>query len=281
MGACDFHTPLSPREGKDIIKKAYKKGIRAFDTAFSYSEADSMLYSAMREMGVKRDEYEIWSKVMPLPTLRKKVDVSRRRLGSDYFDILMLHWPTREDSLFSSLKTLESLKNEGITKEIGVSNFPLSLLSEIIKDFSISYHERPLSLIWNKVWEEEKKLPINTIAYSPGGFGLLSGNYSPTNPPKDERKTIKALYSPLFPSLLEEIKTLGHKYNVSPYFISLSWVSAMGPWAIVRGVGKEEDLDIMTLQLEEDEVDNLSSIAKEISLSNSSDNIFSHNWMLQ
>ena len=210
MGACDFHTPLSPREGKDIIKKAYKKGIRAFDTAFSYSEADSMLYSAMREMGVKRDEYEIWSKVMPLPTLRKKVDVSRRRLGSDYFDILMLHWPTREDSLFSSLKTLESLKNEGITKEIGVSNFPLSLLSEVIMDFSISYHERPLSLIWNKEWEEEKKLPINTIAYSPGGFGLLSGNYSPTNPPKDERKTIKALYSPLFPSLLEEIKTLGH-----------------------------------------------------------------------
>ena len=148
-------------------------------------------------------------------------------------------------------------------------------------DFSISYHERPLSLIWNKEWEEEKKLPINTIAYSPGGFGLLSGKYSPTNPPKDERKTIKALYSPLFPSLLEEIKTLGHKYNVSPYSISLSWVSEMEPWAIVRGVGKEEDLDIMTIQLEEDEVDNLSSIAKEISLSNSSDNIFSHNWMLQ
>ena len=281
MGACDFHTPLSPRDGKDIIKKAYKKGIRAFDTAFSYSGADSMLYSAMREMGVKRDEYEIWSKVMPVPTLRKKVDVSRRRLGSDYFDILMLHWPTREDSLFSSLKTLESLKNEGITKEIGVSNFPLSLLSEIIKDFSISYHERPLSLIWNKEWEEEKKLPINTIAYSPGGFGLLSGNYSPTNPPKDERKTIKALYSPLFPSLLEEIKTLGHKYNVSPYSIAYSWVYVSNPWAIVRGVGNEKDLDIVTIQLEEDEIKKLTSIAKEISLSNSSDNIFSHNWMLQ
>ena len=56
MGACDFHTPLSPREGKDIIKKAYTKGIRAFDTAFSYSGADSMLYSAMRAKGVSRDE---------------------------------------------------------------------------------------------------------------------------------------------------------------------------------------------------------------------------------
>ena len=281
MGACDFHTPLSPREGKDIIKKAYKKGIRAFDTAFSYSGADSMLYSAMREKGVSRDKYEIWSKVMPLPTLRKKVDASRRRLGSDYFDILMLHWPTKEESLFSSLITLESLKNEGITKEIGVSNFPLSLLSKVIKDFPISFHERPLSLIWNKEWEEEKKLPINTIAYSPGGFGLLSGKYSPSNLPKDERKTIKALYSPLFPSLLEEIKTLGHKYNVSPYSIAYSWVYISNPWAIVRGVGNEKDLDIVTIQLEEDEIKKLTSIAKEISLFNSSDNIFSHNWMLQ
>ena len=281
MGACDFHTPLSPREGKDIIKKAYQKGIRAFDTAFSYSGADSMLYSAMREKGVSRDEYEIWSKVMPLPTLRKKVDASRRRLGSDYFDILMLHWPTKEESLFSSLITLESLKNEGITKEIGVSNFPLSLLSKVIKDFPISFHERPLSLIWNKEWEEEKKLPINTIAYSPGGFGLLSGKYFPSNLPKDERKTIKALYSPLFPSLLEEIKTLGHKYNVSPYSIAYSWVYISNPWAIVRGVGNEKDLDIVTIQLEEDEIKKLTSIAKEISLFNSSDNIFSHNWMLQ
>ena len=212
MGACDFHTPLSGREGKNIIKKAYKTGIKAFDTAFSYSEADSLLYSAMREMGVKRDEYEIWSKVMPVPTLRKKVDASRRRLGSDFFDILMLHWPTREESLFSSLKILESLKNENIAKEIGVSNFPISLLSKVINDFPISHHERPLSLIWNKEWEEEKKLQLKTIAYSPGGFGLLSGKYSLSTPPKDERKNIKALYSPLFPCLLEKIKNLYLQY---------------------------------------------------------------------
>ena len=281
MGACDFHTPLSPRDGKDIIKKAYKKGIRAFDTAFSYSGADSMLYSAMREMGVKRDEYEIWSKVMPLPTLRKKVDVSRRRLGSDYFDILMLHWPTREDSLFSSLKTLESLKNEGITKEIGVSNFPLSLLSEIIKDFSISYHERPLSLIWNKEWEEEKKLPINTIAYSPGGFGLLGGKYSLSNPPDDERKTIKALSSPLFPCLLEKINGLKDKYNTSQYSIALSWVIAMEPWAIIRGAGKEKDFDIDIVSMEIDEINQLTKLATEITSAFNQDNVFSHNWLLQ
>ena len=80
---------------------------------------------------------------------------------------------------------------------------------------------------------------------------------------------------------MEEIKTLGHKYNVSPYSISLSWVSEMEPWANVRGVRNKKDLDIVTIQPEEKKIKKLTSIAKEISLSNSSDNIFSHNWMLQ
>lgn len=281
MGACDFHTPISPRAGKDIIKKAWKNGIKAFDTAFSYNNADSMLYSAMRELQVERTDYEIWSKVMPLPTMRKKIETSRRRLGSDYFDLLMLHWPIDDESLFSSLKTLESLKNENITREIGVSNFPLPLLKRVMNDFQISFHERPLSLIWNKDWKEEEELSINTIAYSPGGFGLLSGKYSSATPPEDERKNIKAFSSPLFPQLLESIQKLAEKYNTTSYSVAISWVVSMAPWAIVRGVGKEEELEIKTPSLTEKEIDELTAIADEISLSYTSDNIFSHNWMLR
>ena len=281
MGACAFHSPLPPREGKDLIKKAFRKGIRAFDTAFSYSEADSLLYSAMREAGIEREEYEIWSKVMPLPTMRKKVDASRRRLGSDYFDILMIHWPTDDKALFSSLKALESMKEEKVTKEIGISNFPLSLLTKVMKDFPISYHERHLSLIWNKTWEEEKKLPIKTITYSPGGFGLLGGKYSLSNPPDDERKTIKALSSPLFPCLLEKINELKDKYSTSQYSIALSWVIGMEPWAIIRGAGKEKDFDIDIVSMEIDEINQLTKLATEITSAFNQDNVFSHNWLLQ
>ena len=281
MGSCDFHSQLSPREGKNIIKKAWKSGIKAFDTAFSYNESDSILYSAMKEARVERDEYEIWSKVMPVPTLRKKVDASRRRLGSDYFDILMLHWPKGDESLFSSLKELESLKNEEVTREIGVSNFPLPLLSSVTKDFPISFHERHLSLIWNKDWKEERNLPIKTIAYSPGGFGLLSGKYSRDYPPQDDRRTIKAFSSPLFPLLMDKINTLSIKYGSSPYSIAYSWVEAMTPWAIVRGAGKEEDLHFNPPFLEEKDIEELTEIADKISLTSPSDNIFSHNWMLR
>lgn len=281
MGKCDFHSPISPRLGKDIIKKAYKNGIRAFDTAFSYGEADSILFSAMREMNKEREEYSVWSKVMPVPTLEKKIESSLRRLKSSYFDILMIHWPSDDAFLYNSLKTLETLKEKGITKEIGVSNFPLPLLEKTVNDFQISYHERPLSLIWNKDWEREKKLPIKTIAYSPGGFGLLGGKYSLENPPLDERREIKAFASPFFPLLMKRIKEIADFHSSTPYAVAYSYVMEERPWAIVRGAGKTEDVVFSIPSLQENEREELTRLSQKITLSLSSDNIFSHNWQLR
>ena len=73
-----FHAHLSSREAKNIIKKAYRTGIRMFDTAFSYNEADSLLYSAMKEAG--KDDWSVISKIMPVPTFRKKAEISLSRL---------------------------------------------------------------------------------------------------------------------------------------------------------------------------------------------------------
>ncbi|MGN1163285.1 MAG: aldo/keto reductase [Candidatus Ornithospirochaeta sp.] len=280
LGTSSFGRNLTPQKAKELIKAAWKMGYSSFDTAFSYNSADSMLYSAMRSMGVERERYQIWSKVMPVPTLKKKAEASLRRLGSDYFDILMLHWPTEGESLFASLKALEELKKEGKTREIGVSNFPISLLSSVSRDFGVSYHERPLSLIWNKDWEEEKKNSIKTIAYAPGGFGLLGGKYSPLDPPPDKRATIEALWSPHFPSLLEKMDSLSSRYGISKYEVALSWTEAQSPWAIVRGAGHKEDLDAKTMEMEKKDVDALSALSDAVTLSYSSDNIFSHNWRL-
>ena len=91
MGDGSFHSLLSPSAAKAIIRKAWKEGIRAFDSAFSYREADSLLYSALREMNAERCDYAIWSKVMAVPTLERKALSSLKRLGTDHFDILMLH----------------------------------------------------------------------------------------------------------------------------------------------------------------------------------------------
>ena len=214
FSAASFHDKLSPREGKNLIKIAYRAGIRCFDTAFSYQEASSCLYSALKELG--KDDVCIISKVMPVPTIRKKVETELRRLGRDYLDVLLLHWPTAEPQLSESLEELSKIKEEGKAKSIGVSNFPLPLLIWCKDRFPIEYHERPLSLLWSKGWEDEKTMEIKTIAYSPLSAGLLSGKYLQRDDIDGERKDLPVTSSRVFPQNLETIHGKPEK--------ALSWV---------------------------------------------------------
>ncbi len=272
MGEDIFHKKINPIESKRIIKKALSMGINTFDSAYSYKDSDSILYSALREAKVERENWKIVEKVMPIPSLDKKVDISRKRLKTDYLDILLLHWPTNNSELYSSLSKLEKLKNEDIIKEYGVSNFPLSLLKKVSLDFDISYHERPLSLVWNKDYEEERKLEIKTLSYGPLGFGFLS---------KEEKPRLS--YLPFYSSkerekLFATLDKMEEKYKVSRETIAYSWTRQKEPYAIIRGVSSIEQLSLSAIELSSDDIKELDEVANSITLSSPSDNIFSHNY---
>ena len=271
FSAASFHDKLSPREGKNLIKIAYRAGIRCFDTAFSYQEASSCLYSALKELG--KDDVCIISKVMPVPTIRKKVETELRRLGRDYLDVLLLHWPTAEPQLSESLEELSKIKEEGKAKSIGVSNFPLPLLIWCKDRFPIEYHERPLSLIWSKDWEEEKLLGLKTIAYSPLGMGLLSGKYEKADEIQDRRRTLPMLSSQIFQEILNEV------YKKPE--IALSWVYEEEPWAVVSGFSSPEQPQLLNKieHIDTELKKKLTRLADEISKETNEDNIFAHRWM--
>ena len=271
FSAASFHDKLSPREGKNLIKIAYRAGIRCFDTAFSYQEASSCLYSALKELG--KDDVCIISKVMPVPTIRKKVETELRRLGRDYLDVLLLHWPTAEPQLSESLAELSKIKEEGKTKSIGVSNFPLPLLIWCKDRFPIEYNERPLSLIWSKDWEEEKLLGLKTIAYSPLGMGLLSGKYEKADEIQDRRRTLPMLSSQIFQEILNEV------YKKPE--IALSWVYEEKPWAVVSGFSSPEQPQLLNKieHIDTELKKKLTRLADEISKETNADNIFAHRWM--
>ena len=271
FSAASFHDKLSPREGKNLIKIAYRAGIRCFDTAFSYQEASSCLYSALKELG--KDDVCIISKVMPVPTIRKKVETELRRLGRDYLDVLLLHWPTAEPQLSESLEELSKIKEEGKAKSIGVSNFPLPLLIWCKDRFPIEYHERPLSLIWSKDWKEEKLLGLKTIAYSPLGMGLLSGKYEKADEIQDRRRTLPMLSSQIFQEILNEV------YKKPK--IALSWVYEEEPWAVVSGFSSPEQPQLLNKieHIDTELKKKLTRLADEISKETNADNIFAHRWM--
>ena len=272
MGEGVFHKKLALVESKRIIKKAISMGISTFDSAYSYQDSDSILYSALKEAKVERENWRIVEKVMPIPTLEKKVDASRKRLKTDYLDILLLHWPTNNNELYSSLSKLEKLKNEDIIKEYGVSNFPLSLLKKVSLDFDVSYHERALSLVWNKDYEEERKLEIKTLSYGPLGFGFLSKEKKP------RRSSLPFYSSKEREKLFSTLDKMEEKYKVSRETIAYSWVNQKEPYAIIRGVSSIEQLSLSAIELSSDDIKELDEVANSITLSSPSDNIFSHNY---
>ena len=280
MGDSTFHRMLSPSDSKNLIKEAIRSGITAFDSAYSYKSADNYLYSAIKELSIERQNIEITTKVMPIPTLEKKVETCLNRLHTNYIDALLLHWPADDASIFKSLKRLENLKAKGIVKKIGVSNFPLQLLKKAISDFSIEIHERPLSLIWNKNYEDEKELAIDIYGYAPLGMGTLSKDVGQEEF-EDTRKDLYIFKDGFieYKDLMSEIRKLSEKYECSFANIALSWVESIGVYAVVFGASKKEHLKLNEINLEKEEICHLSSLASNLSRKTSSDNIFCHDYL--
>ncbi len=266
LSASPFHKSLSAKEGKDLIKAAYRRGIRIFDTAYSYGDASSVLAAALKEL--KAEDALIISKVMPVPTIRRKTEAELKRLNRPP-DILLLHWPAEEKQLTAGLEDLTRVKEEGKAKAIGVSNVPLPLLRWITERFPVEYHERPLSLIWTKDWQEEKSMNLKTIAYSPLGMGILSGKYRAVSEITDRRSSLPVFSSPFLQDILDAVHNKPE--------LALSWVYSEQPWCVASGFSCQEQLSILNM-ISPVYDSSLTILAEKLSKSIPADNIFGHNW---
>lgn len=118
---------------RHVVGRALALGYRAIDTARSYdNEAD--VGQAIAESGVPRDELFLTTKLWPevLEQDEGAVDASLADLGTDYVDLLLVHWPSREGSVADTLAPLVRALEAGKTRMIGVSNFPSALLREAV-----------------------------------------------------------------------------------------------------------------------------------------------------
>ena len=281
-GKLSYFGSTDPKYYKEIIRKALREGLRSFDCAYTYENADNFLCSVIKEQHIQREEYDITTKVMPLLTFKKKCEISLKRLGVDYFDNLLIHWPTQDESLlFYTLKALEKLKEEGKCINIGVSNFPFSLLSRVCKDFEINVLERSYSLLWTKEIDETKLLGVKLFCYAPLGEGLLSGKYKYPEDLSDNRKNLWVFRNlELYHQLLCEVEKIAKKYNVSMVEVALAFSRSESFDKIFIGVSKISQLDIFssTFSLEKDEVNKLRVLSDKLCALNPTDNIYEHRW---
>ncbi|HEX8745456.1 MAG TPA: aldo/keto reductase [Thermoleophilaceae bacterium] len=143
---------VEPHETAETVADALAAGYRHVDTAAVYGN-EREVGEGLRRSGVDRDEVwvttKVWIDDFAPSRLRRSAERSLERLGLDHVELLLLHWPARDPSVHGpALDELARLREEGLIREFGVSNFPgymlreaLELAPEIFAD-QVEYHAK-------------------------------------------------------------------------------------------------------------------------------------------
>src|SRR5207245_1650760 len=119
-----------------VVEQALRLGYRHIDTAEMYDN-EREVGEGLRASGVKRDEAFITTKVWPSHfaprELERAAKDSLMRLGLSEVDLLLLHWPNPRIPLSETLGALCKVKQAGLARHIGVSNFTVALIEEAVR----------------------------------------------------------------------------------------------------------------------------------------------------
>lgn len=125
----------------EVVCRAVELGYRAIDTASIYQN-ETGVGQGIRECGVPREELfvttKLWNDAHAHGLSRPAFEASLERLGLDYVDLYLIHWPAPRDALFvQAWEALIRLRDEGLAKSIGVCNFNAEQLQELLDETGV------------------------------------------------------------------------------------------------------------------------------------------------
>lgn len=166
------------------VETALKTGYRHVDTAAVYQN-EAGVGEGLRASGVARGEIflttKVWNDDQGYDQTLRAMDASLDRLGTDYVDLYLIHWPSAYRGKFvDTWKALIRLREEGKAKSIGVSNFEGDYLEEIIAATGVTPALNQIQLHprfqQRGMRAKHEKLGILTESWSPLGQGKLLDN---------------------------------------------------------------------------------------------------------
>ena len=130
----------APEDVYNAVLTALKNGYRHIDTAMIYRNEEA-IGKAIKDSGVKREEIfvttKLWNTDQGYEQALKAFDVSLKKLGLDYVDLYLIHWFKGYKKAVESYRALESIYKSGKAKAIGVSNYNIHHLMNIINNCEI------------------------------------------------------------------------------------------------------------------------------------------------
>lgn len=231
---------------RKVVREALNAGYRLIDTARIYGN-ERGVGAAVRESGVARGSIyvttKLWNDDQGYDRTLRACDKSLEKLGLDYLDSYLIHWPATQKR-YESWRAFETLIQNGRIKSAGVSNFTirhleeLSLRSKLVPAVNqIEFH--PF------IYTEQKAL----LAYCKKENIIVEG-YSPLNRISHERHV--------------EILRISHAYNKTPQQIVLRWCFQHDVVPIVRSKNREHinsDIAIFNFTLSPDDMHRLDTLS--------------------
>lgn len=131
----------SKEQTKSLIYTLLDKGVRHLEVSELFGNGHIIVECCLVDRGIPREEcfftLKVWPKYRKSKSLIAAVKDSLTNLGLNYVDLVLLHAPIDISDATEQWKALESLKNEGLVKSIGLANVSIIYLSDLIKNCTI------------------------------------------------------------------------------------------------------------------------------------------------
>ena len=250
IGGPDWDAGWGPQDDHDsitAIQKALDVGINWIDTApvYGLGKAEEIVREALKDvkekpiiatkLGLVWDETHNISGKLKRDSVRKEVDASLHRLGTDVIDLYQIHWPNPDEDLEEAWTEMAALVEEGKVRYIGVSNCSVEQMERLQSILPVASLQPPYSMIIRDI--EKDILPycgkknIGVIPYSPMQRGLLTGKYTKESIQKLDRKDHR-LGEPYFQEpefsvnlkLVDRLKPIAERNGKSLAQLAIAWV---------------------------------------------------------
>ena len=226
------------------IQAALDTGINFFDTAEAYGNgySETLLGKALKG---QRDRAVIASKVsganLAPADLRAACERSLERLDTDYIDLYQIHWPNHDVPLAETMGELGMLRDEGKIRAIGVCNFGVGDMGDLLEIGTVATNQLPYSLLWRAIEygivQQSIDNNIGILCYSPLMQGLLTGKFKrPEDVPEGRARTRH--FGPTHPQVrhtdpgcesetfeaIDQIRRIGSTIGASMGHVALAWL---------------------------------------------------------